>query len=142
MASRWFVLVSKLGKESLLVNRLRSQGYEVFYPQRGVADGKAGRNGSQGLFPGYLFIRLDLNRDSLSTFQHMAYCEGLVSFGLRPAYVPDELVAAMQRRTDVASAAGIQQQGLFVDERLSSAERVRELMTLLQGMSLSSSAEQ
>lgn len=138
-----------MGKETLLVRRLLSQGYEVFYPLRISRNGKSHKASRQAFFPGYIFIRLDLSRNIHSIFQHMPYCEGLVSFGQKPAFVPDELVAAIQRRADGTNpdeqgegGRGVAvSRGAILDERLSSAERVRELMTLLQGMSLSPASE-
>ncbi len=151
MAGRWYVLSSKLNKEEVLLKQLESQGYEVFYPRCIVSNGKSRRMGVKSYFPGYIFIRLDLSSVSLSTFQWMPNAEGLVCFENRPAYVPDRLVDAIRRHVDNLNSAHVKkikefelegtiskrklQDGAFptiLNSRLSSGERVQELMRMLQ----------
>ena len=155
MASRWYVLCSKLNKEEILLNQLQSQGYEVFYPRHFSSDGKTGRIQIRAYFPGYLFIRIDLSKASLSTFQWMPNTDGLVSFGQKPAFVPDTLVEAIQRHVLALNAERQRKEqdrethlrvrepsdyGLILDPRLSSDERVRQLLRMLQGLSYSTGA--
>lgn len=151
---RWYVLISKANKEEVVIRQLESRGYHVFYPKYLADGGKNGKSQPRAYFPGYIFIRLDLKKDSISTFQWMPYTDGLVSFGMRPAFVPDNLVEAIMRHTAERNAEVLaqapadgdcRQEGpapaagmdAIFDPCLSSRERVRELLQLLQGMNLS-----
>jgi len=157
LVSRWYVLCSKPNKEEILYAQLQSRGYEIFYPRYYTSTTKTGKLNLKSYFPGYLFIRLDFNRDSLSTFQWMPNTEGLVSFGYKPAFVPDTLIDAIQRHVQKLSAERENDTSVMAyksrshanrDERkngfdtifdrgLSDDERVRELLRMLQGNSLS-----
>lgn len=157
MVSRWYVLCSKPNKEEVLCAQLQSRGYEIFYPRYDNSTQKTGKSQIRSYFPGYMFIRLDLNKDSLSTFQWMPNTEGLVSFGYKPAFVPDNLIDAIQRHVYKISAMREGSQGAeheamgpqqtsdghgdgfdkLFDRKLSSDERVRELLRMLQGNNIS-----
>jgi transcriptional antiterminator RfaH len=100
LTGRWYVLCSKLSKEEVLLRQLQSQGYDIFYPRYFTANGATGRLQIKAYFPGYLFIRLDLNSVNQTAFQWMPNSEGLVSFESRPAYVPDNLIEAIKRHVD------------------------------------------
>ena len=152
MTGRWYVLCSKLSKEEILLRQLQSQGYDIFYPRYFTANGNTGRLQIKAYFPGYLFIRLDLNIINQTAFQWMPNSEGLVSFESRPAYVPDNLVEAIKRHVDklnsmrlvdlvksTDNSEGIIQSNSFegslttiFDARLSSDERVKGLLSMLR----------
>ena len=152
MTSRWYVLCSKLNKEEVFLRQLQSQGYDIFYPRYFTANGSTGRLQIRAYFPGYLFIRLDLTSINQSAFQWMPNSEGLVSFESHPAYVPDNLVEAIKRHVDKLNSMRLvdlvkstdisegtdrrnspdgSYDAIF-DARLSSDERVKELLRMLQ----------
>ncbi len=152
VAGRWYVLSCKPNKEGILLRQLQSQGYEVFYPQHFSTNGKTGRLHIKAYFPGYLFIRLDLNQVGQSTFQWMPNAEGLVSFESRPAFVPDILVEAIKKHVEKINATRVKEYarstdredsasqlgnldasyGFIFDANISSDERVQQLMHMLQ----------
>ena len=151
MTGRWYVLCSKLSKEEVLLRQLQSQGYDIFYPRYFTANGTTGRLQIKAYFPGYLFIRLDLNSINQTAFQWMPNSEGLVSFENRPAYVPDNLIEAIKRHVeklnskrlvDLVKNAEISEGSVprigvedslttIFDAKLTSDERVRGLMRML-----------
>lgn len=157
MTSRWYVLRCKPQKELALWKQLEAKNYEVYYPRFFSRNEKTGRLRIRPYFPGYLFLKVDLTKTGMSTFQWMPYTEGLVCFGSIPAYVPDALVQAIRRHVDdLNSTKGKEyldqvQSGEIREEYdrahggyrtifnpgLPSDERVRELLHLLQGMCLS-----
>ena len=156
MAKRWYVLACKSHKEHVVQQQLQSLGYEVFYPITYSRNGKTGRLQLKAYFPGYLFVRVDLQEISLSTFQWMPNTEGLVCFGLKPSYVPDPLVGAISKHVLVLSSDGrektitqagiresdeqatsVDRSGTIFDPKLSSTERVQELLRILEGMTVS-----
>jgi transcriptional antiterminator RfaH len=152
VSGRWYVLCTKLNKEEILLRQLQSQGYDIFYPRYFTANGSTGRLQIRAYFPGYLFIRLDLNDVNSASFPMDAEFRGLVRFENRPAYVPDNLIEAIKRHVDKLNSmrlvdlvkkpdtgegtnlSGILEDNYDVifDARLSSDERVKELLRKLQ----------
>lgn len=150
MASLWYVLRSKPHMEAVVADRARAQGAEVFYPCIRVQPVNPRSRKVRPYFPGYLFVRGDLETLSLSSFQWMPNAIGLVAFGGIPAPVPDEVVEAIRQHVERVSAAGgeqlfglrpgdevLVQNGPFAgyeaifDTRLSGSDRVRVLLKML-----------
>lgn len=155
MAKHWYVLNCKLHKGHIVQHQLQSQGIEVFYPLANSQQGKTLRSQYKPYFPGYLFVRVDLQEVSLSTFQWMPNTEGLVCFGTKPAYVPDSLIKAIGKHVgasfreeitlaDQWDALGhtddrekpVDGSEAIFDPRLSSDERVQKLLRVLEGMTI------
>ena len=151
MAERWYVLRSKPRKEDLLWDQLRVRKIEAFHPQIRVRPVNPRARKVKSYFPGYVFVRVDLNRYNWSTLQWLPGATGVVSFGGEPADVPDTLIQAIRRRVDEINAAGGEQlDGLkqgdrviirggpfdgyeaIFDAKLSGNERVRVLLKFLE----------
>jgi transcriptional antiterminator RfaH len=149
---------SKPCKEDFLWKQLCAREIECFYPCTALrvraGRKRAGRK-ARPYFPGYLFIRVDLNQVGLSALQWMPGAAGVVAFGGQPAWVPESLIHAIQRRVEAINAAGgvpasawrqgdlvricegpfAGYQALF-DIHLSGGERVRVLLSLLDRQQL------
>jgi transcription antitermination factor NusG len=150
MAQNWYALHSHPRKEDSLWQQVQSQGYEVFYPRIRVQTVNPRARKVKPYFPGYLFIRADLQETGLSVFQWMPYSTGLVSFGGEPAVVPDALIHAISRRIEEIAQAGGElfdavkpgdqvrvqtgpfagYEGIF-DTRVDGTQRVRILLRML-----------
>jgi len=102
----WYALRSKPRKEDVVWKQVRDAGLEVFYPRLRVHPVNPRSRTVKPYFPGYLFVRADLDALGLSTFQWMPHSVGLVSFGGEPAPVPENLIHAVRRRVEEIAAAG------------------------------------
>jgi transcription antitermination factor NusG len=150
MSEYWYALRCKPRKEDLVYQQVVSQEITVYYPRLRVNPVNPRSKKIKPYFPGYMFVRVDLDRLGLSYFQWMPHTLGLVSFGDEPASVPEHLIAAIQKRVkDVAEAGGELFLGLkpgdsvwiregpfagyeaIFDARLPGKERVRVLLKLL-----------
>lgn len=150
MPAYWYAINSHPHKEEALCRQLQMQGIEVFYPCLRVNPVNPRARKIRAYFPGYLFVRADLEAQGLSTFQWMPYARGLVAFGGEPARVPEALIGAVRRRLGEIQAAGgeifvdlhsgdaiIIQDGPFAgyeaifDLKLAGSERVRVLLKML-----------
>lgn len=155
MSLHWYALKSHPHKENLLSHQVETRNFEVFYPQIRVQPVNPRSRKIRPYFPGYLFVRVDLEICGISIFQWMPYASGLVSFGGEPATVPDVLITAlMQKIKDIADAgkgmyedikAGtpvLIQGGPFegfeaiFDTRIAGSERVRVLLKMLNSRSV------
>jgi transcription antitermination factor NusG len=155
MSLHWYALRSKPHKEEALWHQVGILRYETFYPRLKVKPVNPRSRRIRPYFPGYFFVRADLDDIGLSKFRWMPYSLGLVSFGGEPAYVPDDLIHALRKRVNVINEAGgeladdlqrgekvLIHSGLFegyeaiFDSRISGSERVMVLLELLSGKSI------
>lgn len=150
MAIHWYALRSKPRKEDIVSKQARDHGFEVFYPRLRVNPINPRARKVKPYFPGYLFVRADVEAAGMSVFQWMPHAVGLVCFGGEPAPVPDNLIYAIRQRVEeIAAAGGEVFDGLrrgdrvrinygpfegyeaIFDARLPGSERVRVLLQLL-----------
>ncbi len=150
MSTSWYTLHSHPNKEELLWEQVSSHGFECFYPRIRVHPANPRARKIKAYFPGYLFVRANLEASGLSVFQWMHYATGLVSFGGEPAIVPDTIIAGIRLHVgEIAEAGGELFAGLkpgdpviihsgpfsgyeaIFDMRLTGSERVRVLLKLL-----------
>jgi transcription antitermination factor NusG len=150
MSHYWYALRTKPRKEDVVWRQARDQGFEVFYPRLRVQPVNPRSRKVVPYFPGYLFVKADLEEVGRSVFQWMPHSVGLVSFGGEPAAVPENLIHAIRQRVEeIAAAGGEVFDGLkpgdtvtidygpfegyeaIFDSRIPGTERVRVLLQLL-----------
>lgn len=150
MGAEWYAIQSKPHKEESLCGQLLSGGFEVFYPKIRANPVNPRARKIKAYFPGYLFVRADLEKTGLSVLQFTPFARGLVSFDKEPAAVPEALIVAIRRKVDEINLKGGEvlaalvpgqpilitegpfagYSGIF-DVRLSGTERVKVLIELL-----------
>lgn len=151
----WYVMHSKPNKEELLYEQLRIHEIDAYYPRIKVQPVNPRARKRKPYFPGYLFIKADLDALGLSTLKWMPGALGLVDFGSQPATVPDELLQAIREKVELANSSEKQAEkfkfgqavtihsGPFAgyhaifDSCLSGQERVRVLLRLLSDRQVS-----
>lgn len=150
MTECWYALRTKSRKEDVVWKQILDREVEVFYPRMKVNPVNPRSKKVRPYFPGYMFVKLDLEKAGQTAFQWMPHTTGLVSFGGEPAVVPDNLIHAVRERVEeIAAAGGIVFDGLkpgdkviidhgpfegyeaIFDTRLPGTERVRVLLELL-----------
>lgn len=151
MAADWYALHVKPHKEQPVYQLLRARQVEAYYPVLKVKPVNPRSRRERPFFPGYMFVYLDLEQTGEDRLRWMEGTYGLVSFGGRPATVPERLIRELrQRLIDVHAAGGPEQEGLVAgdhvritggpfegyqaifDARLPSSERVQVLLTFLR----------
>jgi transcriptional antiterminator RfaH len=119
MSMHWYALRSKPRKEETVWRQARARQMDTFYPRIRVQPVNPRARKIRPYFPGYLFVRADLEAVGLSTFQYMPYAFGLVCFGGEPASMSDALIYELKRRVEeIASAGGELFDGLRRGERI------------------------
>jgi transcriptional antiterminator RfaH len=104
MAENWYALQSKPNKEEMLARQLALRGDETFYPRIRVKAVNPRARKVKPYFPGYLFVRTDLERTGASTFRYIPGAAGLIMFGGEAAHVPDGLIQAIRQRVEAGNA--------------------------------------
>ncbi len=150
MPEYWYVMQSKPNREEALYTELVARDVEVFFPRIRVNPVNPRARKIKAYFPGYMFVRVDLQKVGLSFLQFMPFAKGMVSFDREPAAVPEGLVQAIRRRVEEVNRSGGEEfqelekgtrvyihDGPFAgyeaifDVRLPGSERVRVLIELL-----------
>lgn len=154
--ARWFLVFTKPASESLAKLHLERQRYKVYYPRVLVGSLRGDRwvERIASLFPRYLFLHIDPDKQSLAPVRSTAGVAKVVQFGSEPAVVPNHVIDALiwtadphsglhrLQRNVLRSGAGVQVlggalaglEGVF--EREVGEERVSILLSLL-GRSIS-----
>jgi transcriptional antiterminator RfaH len=152
---RWYVLQSKPQKERMLYEQLRLREFEVYYPSVRVDPVNPRARKYKSYFPGYMFVRVDLDLVGLSALKWVPGAVGLVNFGGEPASISEHILQAIRTRIEKSIADpfyfydGLKagdpvsiSEGPFAgyigifDARLSGNQRVRVLLELLQDQKL------
>ncbi|HVN56119.1 MAG TPA: transcription termination/antitermination NusG family protein [Anaerolineaceae bacterium] len=131
MSANWYAIRSHPRKEESLWHQILNQGLDAYYPHLRVKTVNPRARKIRAYFPGYLFVKADLEVIGLSTLQWMPFAVGLVSFGGEPAIVPDTLIHAIRQRLEAIQEAGCEH--LMDLERLHSGDQVRVLEGPFQG---------
>jgi transcriptional antiterminator RfaH len=150
MTLRWYALRTKPRKEDAVWQQLHNKEVENYYPRVRIHPVNPRARKVKPYFPGYLFIRVDLDESGISTYQWMPHSLGLVSFGGEPAPIPDNLIYELKKRIqEIAEAGGEIFDGLkpgdavrihegpfagyeaIFDTRVDGQERVRVLLQFI-----------
>jgi len=100
MNCHWYLVHAKARQECVAEMNLQRLGVETFCPR--FKKRKANRSKNQWeekgtLFPGYLFVRVDMS----SEFRKVTYAHGVlrvVKFGSAPAVVEEEIIHSIRAR--------------------------------------------
>lgn len=106
MAHHWYALRSKPHKDEFVWHQVLARGIECFYPRIKANPVNPRARKVKPYFPGYMFVRVDLEDMGISSFRWMPHTLGLVSFGGEPAIVPDNLINALDKRVREINVAG------------------------------------
>jgi transcription elongation factor/antiterminator RfaH len=146
---RWFLVHTQPNSERKAELHLGAQGFRTHCPQiqKTVRHARQLRTVRAPLFPRYLFLILDLNRDRWLSVRSTIGVSSLFTCGDRPVPVPKGVVEALIMRTDEANLTRFDVDltmgqmvrilsGPFADfvgtlERLDAAGRVRVLLTMM-----------
>jgi transcriptional antiterminator RfaH len=124
---KWYVIRTEPQADSLAAWELQRAGFEIYSPRVKAVRPKSER-AEAPLFPGYLFLRWDLERQGKPSFQDAPHVLGWVSFGGITPPVPDEIIAELAQRVDALNSGG----GLW--RRFQTGEKVRVVSNAVEGL--------
>ena len=101
----WFLAQVKPNSAAIADKNLKRQGFETFLPMETQTKQRKGRfvTAQQPVFPGYIFVALDVAQGLWRKVNATYGITKLVSFGSTPAEVPADLVAGLRARCDSES---------------------------------------
>ena len=92
---KWYALHTKVNHEQKVTRVLQLRKIEAFLPQ--MILGVPGKEKLQPLFPGYLFMHLDLEIANPSHWQWTPGLKHIVAYGKAPIPVPDEVINLIRK---------------------------------------------
>jgi len=102
MNKNWYLIHAKARQEGTAEMNLQHLGVETFCPRFKQIKAKGCKTQAAGkgpLFPGYLFVRMNISNE----FRKVAYAHGVlgvVKFGSAPALVAEEIIHSIRARED------------------------------------------
>ena len=98
MSFNWYALHVKPHKEPSVFELLKQMGIEVYYPALKVNPVNPRARKERPFFPGYMFVKVDLDETGADTLRWTEGTYGLVQFGGKPASVPETLVNTLEEQ--------------------------------------------
>jgi transcriptional antiterminator RfaH len=101
---KWFLAQLKPNSAKIAVANLTRQKIQNFLPMEEVTQQRIGKfvTAARPLFPGYIFIFLDVSQGLWRKVNSTQGITKLVSFGAEPASVPRDLVPELKARCDAS----------------------------------------
>ncbi|HJR76072.1 MAG TPA: transcription termination/antitermination NusG family protein [Nitrospiraceae bacterium] len=97
----WYAVKCKSRQERIASTNLSRAGIPIFFPQ--IKESRKIKQSlvltAEPLFPGYLFAKFDVRRE-YRLVKYARGVHGIVSFGMSPAVVDEELIQAIRERLD------------------------------------------
>ena len=148
--AEWLCVMCKTQQENTAEENLKRQGFTVYLPMAPNTARKQGRvtKTIKAMFPGYLFIEVDLQRQDISVIRSTLGCIAVLRHGVQPAVVPKQVMASVVEAAAVLQGQFKSDQGFTPGARyelleqgfqghtatflaLEGKERARVLVTLL-----------
>ncbi len=104
--AQWFVVSTKLRRETFAQEQLARRGVETFLPRIVEPVRSTRKPAVSALFPNYLFVRIDLE----GQYFDVTWTPGVkrfISFGASPAPVSDAVVEFLQKRVGPAGILSV-----------------------------------
>lgn len=113
----WYLIHTKASQEQVARENLGRQGFETYLPTINTARRRAGRwKPVVGpLFPGYLFVQLDVGQHNVGLIRSTRGVIGLVRFGRQLVPVPGPVIEGLVYAKVGDRQAPIEPAGLFKD---------------------------
>ena len=94
----WYAVQTQPNRENLAVEHLKRQGFSVWMPicERIIRHARKSKRVRRPLFPGYLFVNLDVETAQWRSINGTIGVNRIVSFGQRPAPVATQFIDALQ----------------------------------------------
>jgi transcription elongation factor/antiterminator RfaH len=112
MSVQWYAVQALARREKIAQLNIENQNYRTFLPffWKTVRHARQLRTVQQALFPGYLFVALDTDRDRWRSINGTPGVARLISNGDLPACVPRHIIEELLRNTDEKGSVRLNQQ--------------------------------
>lgn len=101
--NKWFLAQTQPGKETLAESHLQRQKFQVFLPlyRKTITHARRTQEVLRPLFPGYIFVSLDLEKDQWRSINGTRGVSHLLTQDdHKPLFVPNEVVETLQKEQE------------------------------------------
>ena len=106
MSQNWYAMHVKPHKERTVYRLLLAREVEAFFPSLKVKPVNPRSAKERAYFPGYLFVRADLEAEGSDAYRWLPGVHGLVKVGGETAVVQDTLIDELKTHLQTIQAAG------------------------------------
>ncbi len=94
----WYAVQTQPNRENLAVQHLMRQGFDVWLPlcERIIRHARRSSRVRRPLFPGYLFVNLDIDTARWRSINGTVGVSRIVSFGQKPSSVNDDFISTLK----------------------------------------------
>lgn len=99
---RWYAVQTKPRQEDVALVNLERQGYRAYLPRIQLKKRRRDRWQAiiEPLFPGYLFLHVDLESENVAPVRSTQGVRAMVRFGRQCQPLPDEVIDYLHRREE------------------------------------------
>jgi len=99
---KWFVVRTKAQLEDRALLHLKNQGFDVYLPRyrKQIRHARKTRTVLRPLFPGYVFVSVDMAQQPWRSINGTVGVISLVQFGNEPAVMTSEMIDVIRARED------------------------------------------
>ena len=103
---KWYLLHCKVRQETRAKMHIENQGYSTCLPTLKLKKTLRGKRQvvEEALFPGYLFIRIDVENANFNAIRSTRGVNGFVRFGGVPSTIPASVVEQFRQFEDIDTA--------------------------------------
>ncbi len=126
---RWFVVMTKPGKQEDVVKRLAGAGFDVFDPKLNQYSLKRSQYVIRVLFPMYTFVKLDIEKDH----RLIGYTRGvlrILGIGGVPHPINDDIVLRIKNSCDENGVINAK----YTEEEIKKGDKVRITSGPMEGI--------
>ena len=99
--SKWFLIYTKAKEEHRAKTNLENQGFQIFLPMITFATMNQSKSTTlEAMFPRYLFIKINLERDNWTCIKSTRGVSHMVVFGQRFAEMPHQVIEHLKSGAD------------------------------------------
>ena len=117
MGARWYLVRTSPRSESIAANQLERDGYDIFLPCVKVLSSEISYTESP-LFPGYLFLRHDVDNQPWPNFRTNHRITGWLKCGDEIPWLSDQIIADLVKRLAEINQRGGQWHRYLVGEKV------------------------
>ena len=117
---KWFVVRTKAQLEGRALWHLKNQGFDAYLPRyrKQIRHARKMQTVLRPLFPGYVFVSMDMAQQRWRSINGTAGVISLVQFGNKPAVMSSEMIDVIRGREDQEGAVCLAPDNLQKGDRV------------------------
>ncbi len=100
--NKWYAVSIASNNELLATLNLKKQNFEIYYPKykKIIRHARKVSTVLRPLFPGYLFVNLDIEKENWSKINSTYGVKNLITMGTRPVSISRDIINSLKARED------------------------------------------